>query len=132
MADAGDRMFCHACGGVWLKNAANGLDCPHCQSDFTEIVRTSAACSLSRISANVLDIRLKSRPIQKIPPLDPRMTHHPAKRIIDPTSTLGLITTLGQMKRTMEETATHGGQGSHVVHIGPPMAGLLSQPPPPL
>ncbi|KAF7125648.1 hypothetical protein CNMCM5793_001887 [Aspergillus hiratsukae] len=38
MADAGDRMFCHACGGVWLKNAANGLNCPHCQSDFTEII----------------------------------------------------------------------------------------------
>ncbi|RHZ57101.1 putative RING finger domain protein [Aspergillus thermomutatus] len=38
MADAGDRMFCHACAGVWLKNAANGLNCPHCQSDFTEII----------------------------------------------------------------------------------------------
>lgn len=30
-------MFCHACGGVWLRND-HGLTCPHCQSDFTEIV----------------------------------------------------------------------------------------------
>jgi hypothetical protein len=78
----------------------------------------------------IVDIRLKSPPIQKTPPLDPRMTPHPAKRIIGPTSTLGPITTLGQMKRTMEETTTHGGQGSPIGHIGPPMAGLLSQLPP--
>jgi hypothetical protein len=132
MADAGDRMFCHACGGVWLKNAANGLDCPHCQSDFTEIVRTPVTCSASFGSLLIVDIRLKSRLIRKTPPLDPRMTPHPAKRIINPTSTLGPIITPGQMKRAMEETTTHGGRGSHVVHIGPPMAGLLSQPPPPL
>ncbi|OOF99451.1 hypothetical protein ASPCADRAFT_203217 [Aspergillus carbonarius ITEM 5010] len=37
MADAGDRMFCHACGGVWLHNAAD-MTCPHCESDFTEII----------------------------------------------------------------------------------------------
>ncbi|XHG02079.1 hypothetical protein AWENTII_005441 [Aspergillus wentii] len=37
MADSGDRMFCHACEGVWLRNES-GLTCPHCQSDFTEIV----------------------------------------------------------------------------------------------
>ncbi|OQE46657.1 hypothetical protein PENCOP_c001G04221 [Penicillium coprophilum] len=32
----GDRMFCHACGGVWLKDG--GLTCPHCESEFTEII----------------------------------------------------------------------------------------------
>ncbi|BDD60886.1 hypothetical protein MAP00_005976 [Monascus purpureus] len=37
MADNSDRMFCHACGGVWLRND-HGLTCPHCQSDFTEII----------------------------------------------------------------------------------------------
>ncbi|PYH87375.1 hypothetical protein BO71DRAFT_188920 [Aspergillus ellipticus CBS 707.79] len=37
MADVGDRMFCHACGGVWLR-AVQGLICPHCESDFTEII----------------------------------------------------------------------------------------------
>ncbi|PLB40165.1 putative RING finger domain protein [Aspergillus candidus] len=37
MADARDRVFCHACGGVWLRDE-HGLECPHCQSDFTEIV----------------------------------------------------------------------------------------------
>ncbi|RAK95059.1 putative RING finger domain protein [Aspergillus ibericus CBS 121593] len=37
MADAGDRMFCHACGGVWLRNA-DDMVCPHCESDFTEII----------------------------------------------------------------------------------------------
>ncbi|KAJ5129733.1 uncharacterized protein N7515_005772 [Penicillium bovifimosum] len=31
-----DRMFCHACGGVWLKDG--GLTCPHCESEFTEII----------------------------------------------------------------------------------------------
>ncbi|KAJ5773358.1 hypothetical protein N7457_008254 [Penicillium paradoxum] len=30
-----DRMFCHACGGVWLKDG--NLACPHCASEFTEI-----------------------------------------------------------------------------------------------
>ncbi|PLB55764.1 hypothetical protein P170DRAFT_433256 [Aspergillus steynii IBT 23096] len=35
--DAGDRMFCHACGGVWLRNES-GLTCPTCQSEFTEII----------------------------------------------------------------------------------------------
>ncbi|KUM61119.1 hypothetical protein ACN42_g5995 [Penicillium freii] len=35
--DTGDRMLCHACGGVWIKN--DDLTCPHCESDFTEIVQ---------------------------------------------------------------------------------------------
>ncbi|KAJ5959697.1 uncharacterized protein N7479_006847 [Penicillium vulpinum] len=34
--DSGDRMFCHACGGVWPKDG--GLTCPHCESEFTEII----------------------------------------------------------------------------------------------
>ncbi|KAJ9488540.1 hypothetical protein VN97_g4747 [Penicillium thymicola] len=34
--DNGDRMLCHACGGVWIKD--DDLTCPHCESDFTEIV----------------------------------------------------------------------------------------------
>ncbi|KAJ5991411.1 hypothetical protein N7499_003827 [Penicillium canescens] len=38
MESDSDRMFCHACGGVWLKDEAHGLTCPHCESDFTEIV----------------------------------------------------------------------------------------------
>ncbi|KOC18260.1 RING finger domain protein [Aspergillus flavus AF70] len=37
MADVGDRMFCHACGGVWLRRD-HGLECPHCHSEFTEII----------------------------------------------------------------------------------------------
>ncbi|KAJ9203673.1 hypothetical protein DTO164E3_306 [Paecilomyces variotii] len=39
MADRGDRMFCHQCGGVWLRNEF-GLQCPHCESEFTEIIET--------------------------------------------------------------------------------------------
>ncbi|KAH8427462.1 putative RING finger domain protein [Aspergillus melleus] len=35
--DAGDRMYCHACSGVWLRNE-RGLTCPTCQSEFTEII----------------------------------------------------------------------------------------------
>ncbi|CAI7657306.1 unnamed protein product [Penicillium glandicola] len=34
--DSGDRMLCHACGGVWLKD--DDLTCPHCESEFTEII----------------------------------------------------------------------------------------------
>lgn len=36
--DSGDRMYCHACGGIWLKDDDVNLACPHCQSEFTEIV----------------------------------------------------------------------------------------------
>ncbi|KAI1834324.1 hypothetical protein DTO006G1_446 [Penicillium roqueforti] len=35
--DTGDRMLCHACGGVWTKDG-DFLTCPHCQSEFTEII----------------------------------------------------------------------------------------------
>ncbi|CEO60375.1 hypothetical protein PMG11_05004 [Penicillium brasilianum] len=43
MADDGDRVICHACGGVWLLETGedghdNSLKCPHCESDFTEII----------------------------------------------------------------------------------------------
>ncbi|KAF7585241.1 hypothetical protein BBP40_011600 [Aspergillus hancockii] len=37
MADVGDRMYCHECGGVWLRRE-HGLECPHCHSEFTEII----------------------------------------------------------------------------------------------
>lgn len=45
MADNGDRGMCHACGGVWLLDSGDrgqpegSLTCPHCDSDFIEIVR---------------------------------------------------------------------------------------------
>ncbi|KAL4879101.1 amidohydrolase family-domain-containing protein [Aspergillus karnatakaensis] len=35
--DTGDRVLCHHCGRVWPRNS-HGLDCPHCGSDFTEII----------------------------------------------------------------------------------------------
>lgn len=37
----GDRMFCHACGGVWLRRPEGDLSCQRCGSEFTEIVRTT-------------------------------------------------------------------------------------------
>ncbi|OJJ47210.1 hypothetical protein ASPZODRAFT_15887 [Penicilliopsis zonata CBS 506.65] len=38
MADTSeDRMFCHACNAVWLRNE-HGLTCPQCGSEFTEII----------------------------------------------------------------------------------------------
>ncbi|KAL4803506.1 amidohydrolase family-domain-containing protein [Aspergillus unguis] len=36
--DTEDRVLCHACGRVWPRNQYEGLECPHCNSDFTEIV----------------------------------------------------------------------------------------------
>ncbi|RDW90360.1 putative RING finger domain protein [Aspergillus mulundensis] len=36
--DTGDRVLCHACGRVWLRNLYDTLDCPYCSSDFTEII----------------------------------------------------------------------------------------------
>lgn len=47
-----DRVLCHACGAVWLK-LADGLTCPHCQSDFTEIVRYSVMSPGSSTNSNV-------------------------------------------------------------------------------
>ncbi|KAJ5380498.1 uncharacterized protein N7496_002926 [Penicillium cataractarum] len=43
MADNGDRVMCHACGGVWLLETGEdghdtNLRCPHCESDATEII----------------------------------------------------------------------------------------------
>ncbi|KAL5338772.1 hypothetical protein BJX70DRAFT_365602 [Aspergillus crustosus] len=35
--DTGDRVLCHACGRVWPQSQ-HGLECPHCGSDFTEII----------------------------------------------------------------------------------------------
>ncbi|KAL3474934.1 hypothetical protein BJX99DRAFT_230571 [Aspergillus californicus] len=36
-ADTGDRILCHACGRVWPQSQ-HGLNCPHCSSEFTEII----------------------------------------------------------------------------------------------
>ncbi|KAJ5287327.1 hypothetical protein N7478_003013 [Penicillium angulare] len=39
MADQTDRVLCHACGGVSLKDDRGGmLSCSHCESDFVEII----------------------------------------------------------------------------------------------
>ncbi|KAJ5316654.1 hypothetical protein PENANT_c019G10211 [Penicillium antarcticum] len=38
MESNADRVECIACGAVWLKDSAHGLICPHCDSEFTEIV----------------------------------------------------------------------------------------------
>ncbi|KAL2872827.1 putative RING finger domain protein [Aspergillus lucknowensis] len=35
--DSCDRIICHACDHVWPRSQ-HGLDCPHCGSDFTEII----------------------------------------------------------------------------------------------
>ncbi|KAL4780382.1 hypothetical protein BJX76DRAFT_48826 [Aspergillus varians] len=36
--DTGDRVQCHACGQVWPRNLHESLECPHCGSEFTEII----------------------------------------------------------------------------------------------
>lgn len=49
-------MFCHACGGVWLRNEG-GLTCPTCQSEFTEIVRRPSMFSaLQRLIRRQIEI----------------------------------------------------------------------------
>lgn len=93
MADHGDhdRVFCHACGGVWLKDD-DGLTCPHCESDFTEIVRYSI---LSQQSSTDYNHRLRSRLMMlllphhrsSLTPQYPRLIHgqtitHGRKKII--------------------------------------------------
>lgn len=73
MADNGDRMFCHACGGVWLRDES-GLTCPHCESDFTEIVRAVAAyfVPLSPTANHVYALQIEIPPDPDTPPpLDP-------------------------------------------------------------
>ncbi|KAL4920186.1 hypothetical protein BDW62DRAFT_199271 [Aspergillus aurantiobrunneus] len=36
--DTEDRVLCHACGRVWPRSSTDSLDCPHCGSEFTEII----------------------------------------------------------------------------------------------
>lgn len=47
MDPSGDRMFCHACGGVWLRRSEDSLVCPRCDSEFTEIVSIQNPLQLS-------------------------------------------------------------------------------------
>ena len=82
-SDHDDRVLCHACGAVWLK-LADGLTCPHCQSDFTEIVRYSVLSPRSYTNSNRLQIEIPpddSPPEPYIehdsPPANPWESHNP-------------------------------------------------------
>lgn len=87
MADNGDRMFCHACGGVWLRDG-HGLTCPHCESDFTEIVRSAWVSSIPPFcqranSANfssVLQIEIPPDTAPDPPEEDPSIPPHERTR----------------------------------------------------
>ncbi|KAJ6134886.1 hypothetical protein N7512_000046 [Penicillium capsulatum] len=64
--DRGDRMFCHACGGVWSKDDQDDLACPHCQSEFTEIVEIPPESPPTAHD-----------PEPQTPPINPWMDHNP-------------------------------------------------------
>ncbi|EKV06339.1 hypothetical protein PDIG_70330 [Penicillium digitatum PHI26] len=55
--DSSDRMLCHACGGVWIKN--DDLTCPHCESEFTEIVQRMLSLLISFILTLSFTLRLR-------------------------------------------------------------------------
>ncbi|KAJ5168486.1 uncharacterized protein N7482_004080 [Penicillium canariense] len=72
MADDGDRVICHACGGVWLldsRDDSSSLECPHCESDFTEIVEIPPDSPQS-----------EREPELHSPPINPWADHNPWTR----------------------------------------------------
>ncbi|KAJ5584413.1 uncharacterized protein N7459_004213 [Penicillium hispanicum] len=69
--DNQDRMLCHACGGVWLKHGSS-LTCPHCESDFTEIVEIPPETPSSRPPG------LEAEP--QSPHVNPWADHNPWER----------------------------------------------------
>ncbi|KAJ5190581.1 uncharacterized protein N7498_009566 [Penicillium cinerascens] len=70
MADNGDRVFCHACGGVWSR-ADSDLTCPHCESDFTEIIE---------IPPDPDTPPPEQDPEPRTPPINPWADHNPWDR----------------------------------------------------
>ncbi|KAJ5613190.1 hypothetical protein N7510_006384 [Penicillium lagena] len=76
MSESGDRMFCHACGGVWLRDES-GLTCPHCESDFTEIIEIPP----EEISDDPPELEPIDRTSPRhFNPLDPLADHNPWAR----------------------------------------------------
>lgn len=77
----GDRMFCHQCGGVWLRRSEDDLQCQHCNSDFTEIVRFCIKEHAGGIQANYDSTRSKSLQTPKNHPamLPHHQPHHVEK-----------------------------------------------------
>ncbi|KAJ6096500.1 RING finger domain protein [Penicillium sp. IBT 16267x] len=83
-SDHDDRVLCHACGAVWLK-LNDGLTCPQCGSEFTEIVRRySVLCPGSSTNSSRLQIEIppdNASPEPHIerdsPPTNPWETHNP-------------------------------------------------------
>ncbi|KAF7715548.1 Zinc finger RING-type domain-containing protein [Penicillium ucsense] len=72
MADSGDRGMCHACGGVWLLNRGDSagpeshLTCPHCDSDFIEIIEIPPESPQPEAEAD-----------PRSPPVNPWADHNP-------------------------------------------------------
>lgn len=90
MADTGDRMFCHACGGVWSRDDS-GLTCPHCESDFTEIVRYSLFPILCFAVANLHRLKFLQTQILLLQNSNLNHVHHLSIR--------GQITVLGVVRK---------------------------------
>jgi hypothetical protein len=95
MADTGDRMFCHACGGVWSR-ADSGLTCPHCESDFTEIVRVPLFLVSLFAVTNGPPHRLKSLQIQTL------LLQNSNRNLVRHLSTRGQTTDLGVMRKRLD------------------------------
>lgn len=74
-------MFCHHCGGVWLRRSEDDLQCQHCNSDFTEIVRFCIKQNAGGIQANYDSTRSKSLQTPKNHPamLPHHQPHHAEK-----------------------------------------------------
>lgn len=80
-------MFCHACGGVWSKDDETNLACPHCQSEFTEIVHyapSSLRCCVSNRPRCLVQVEIPPEsppptqdPEPQSPPVNPWMDHNP-------------------------------------------------------
>lgn len=97
-------MFCHHCGGVWLRRSEDDLQCQHCNSDFTEIVRFCINEYAGGIQANYDSTRSKSL---RTPKNHPAMLPHHQPHHIEKEHSLRLIPLPTIIPgRTMTKTTT--------------------------
>ncbi|KAL2008620.1 hypothetical protein VTN00DRAFT_6814 [Thermoascus crustaceus] len=82
MADRGDRMYCHACNGLWLRND-HGLICPYCESDFTEIIEVPPDTPAEQAFSPLRQRPSPSRRERSRSPTSPFAGHNPWRDITD-------------------------------------------------
>lgn len=70
----GERVFCHQCSNEWDR-AQGGLQCPNCESEFTEVV--SGRYNVSLCSTDCCKLETPRSPPPEASHLPPIPPHHP-------------------------------------------------------